>query len=198
MKAKEFFEQFIERINDKSNDAVKYYCDSKEYTKFIFPIIESILDANGEKNICKYYNVDVFSWKDLKDEIAVKELKGFKKYCWEPLTAIEHENTYSSWLDEVVKLAYIYASLRVVIGYLPVKQSHRKYIDYVSRVYSHLKNKCRLKDDDAFLLIIGNALCQDKYEYFNYRPYLYNQDEEKFVLQQDWNNKINIPCSLSF
>lgn len=63
MKAKEFFEQFIERINDKSNDAVKYYCDSKEYTKFIFPIIESILDANGEKTFANIIMLTYFHGK---------------------------------------------------------------------------------------------------------------------------------------
>ena len=190
MKAKDFFDQFIEQIECKLATATKSYLDFKEFTSFVISTISEILDNNDEKFDRGYYRADVFSWIDLKDmlpkQIKKQKPKGLKEYCWIPATVVEHENTYSRWLDEVVKLAYINVPLKVVIGYLPVNEPHNEYIEYVSQIYSFLAERVPFKDDNEFLIMIGNAKTTDEKEYFQYQPYLYDQETKKFQLQSTW------------
>ena len=136
----------------------------------------------------EYYRVDVFAWEKADDTFLPKKpSEHFTEQFWRPVAAVEHENDYNSWMDEVIKLSYLKVPLKVVIGYVPVnkRSSDHEYINYVSKALSLLKYE--ESQEEEFLLIIGNAKTQNLSEYFGYKPYLYNSKTMKFELQANWN-----------
>lgn len=134
----------------------------------------------------EYYRVDIFAWEKVENKNTSKPSKKFKEQFWKPVAAVEHENDYNSWMDEVVKLSYLKVPLKVVICYLPAKERSLdyEYLDYVSDVLSSLGYE--QSKEEEFLLIIGNALAKKPLEHFGYKPYLYNSKTRKFELKTDW------------
>lgn len=197
MKAKEFYKSLTAQIYSNSGDrgkihAEKIYRESTRYTQYIKEIIGEILSNAKTPNKVEinfeYYRVDVFAWEKAEDTfVSKKPSKNFKEQFWKPVAAVEHENDYNSWMDEVIKLSYLKVPLKVVIGYVPMNKqlSEYEYIDYVSEALSLLKYE--ESEEEEFLLIIGNACPNDETEYFGYRPYLYNLKTKKFELQNNWN-----------
>lgn len=196
MKAKEFYQSLIAQIYSSSGDrgksyAEKNYEDSTRYTQYIKEIICEILSNAKSLNKVEinfeYYRVDVFAWEQVNNPfLPPKPSKTFKEQFWKPVAAVEHENDYNSWMDEVIKLSYLKVPLKVVICYLPVNErsSDYKYTNYVSEALSLLGYK--ESQEEEFLLIIGNAGTKNTSEYFGYKPYLYNSKTMKFELQTNW------------
>ena len=103
-------------------------------------------------------------------------------HLWDLEIAVEHENNSHDWMDEVVKLAHIACSLRVVIGYMPYNKRNEDqvHLDFVSDALQKLMcfdNKNR----GEFLIILGNCDTAGKIDrFFGYRGYVYNGETSKF------------------
>lgn len=175
MKAQEFWEKFQGIFKeDKEGKAIKYWLSSKAYTQFILGAIERFLKEQYLGTSKEYYRIDLTAWTQLKNEdyFLLKD-KDFEKYLWDLEVAVEHENNDKSWMDEVVKLMHVNCPLRVVIGYLPVKEDKNIYI---SALNSEIKKIKAYKDMDKgeFLLIIGDSKCKGiKEKFCHYTPYVF-------------------------
>lgn len=134
---KEFYKEFKSKVekNDIKAELVNRYHNQhnngqkqKGYSKYIFEnVIYKILKEKGyapyargeKKDNCyqpEYYNIDCPGWSKINTEDCEKVEK-FSCYCWSLDFAIEHENKYKEWMDEVIKLLFINCPLRIVIGY---------------------------------------------------------------------------------
>ena len=186
MNAQEFWNGFKEIFKDGTatkETALKKWYRNKDYTAFILSEIEKKLENASLETSKEYYRIDLTAWKQLKNEdYYLLSEKDFEKYLWDLEVAVEHENNDKSWMDEVVKLMHITCPLRVVIGYLPMKEEKDTYI---SALNSEIK-KVRVYNDmnkGEFLLIIGDSKCKgDKKKFCNYTPYIFRNSGFKQLL----------------
>lgn len=154
-----------------------YKANYAEYTKMILEILE--------KNICKeenenrddktemskeYFRIDLIGWTDKRKEIYKEKYSEgiLKRQGWSFDIAIEHENNYRLWAEEVIKLAYINCPIRIVIGYndreIGKNKDLNKDIDIellneVLQSLNYLEGDKRMliKDNDAFGIILGTG-----------------------------------------
>ena len=94
-------------------------CKSMEpWTESITEITKETIKewSKGDKNVRtgkEYYRVDLVSWYSYWDEQKEKD----RQQMWDCLIAFEHENNKNSWDDELCKLCYIAADLRILFSY---------------------------------------------------------------------------------
>lgn len=169
MEAREFWLKFQDKIKEHREVLEKRWLKDKAFTKSIKQVItEVIKEKYPSENFVvqpEYYNIDIVGWEQKKSaekEYLLKEDERdgylFEKYAWNLSVAVEHENKKELWMDEVVKLAYIYCDLRVVIGYFPykIKGKQQSYLDEVASVLAGLGCRENLERGD-FLVILGDA-----------------------------------------
>ena len=184
MEAREFWLKFQEKIEEHREALEKRWLKDKAFTKSIKQVITEIIkEKYPSENFVvqpEYYNIDIVGWEQKKSEKKEYLLKEdeylFEKYAWNFSVAVEHENKKELWMDEVVKLAYIYCDLRVVIGYFPykIKEKQQSYLNEVASVLAGLGCRENLKSGD-FLVILGDV-DGDRTDGFGrlvYTPYLY-------------------------
>ena len=187
MEAREFWLKFQEKIDEHREVLEKRWLKDKAFTKSIKQVItEVIKEKYPSENFVvqpEYYNIDIVGWEQKKSaekEYLLKEDErdGYllEKYAWNLSVAVEHENVKELWMDEVVKLAYIYCDLRVVIGYFPykIKEKQQSYLDEVASVLLGLDCRENLERGD-FLVILGDVDGErtDGFGRLVYTPYLY-------------------------
>lgn len=189
--AKNFFKYFNEIFSVKREDAVKYYADNTSFTTFITNELCSLIkNKYSLKPECEYFRIDVIGYKSNYDNVKQTANTAYiEPYAWDMKIAVEHENNDKLWMDEIVKLAHVYAPLRVVIGYLPVECRKNgeddKCLEYIVNV---IKNNCSayhtlLDESNEFLIIIGNSKTHyDKTKYFDYIAYKFNPNTEHFEI----------------
>ncbi|GHU81408.1 hypothetical protein AGMMS50284_1080 [Clostridia bacterium] len=184
--AENFYKELVFVINKEENkrEGVRAYQNNSAFTTFITLIIKKVLESDCKEieTSLEYYRIDITSWIQRRNEINSQAPHKFHSYLWDLQAAVEHENDSNDWMDEVIKLAHINCPLRVVIGYLPVGEDHQEYIDYVSNAINMLQ--CPQDSANEFLLLIGNSKTKVENDYFNYRPYLFKNNN--FQLQSDW------------
>ncbi len=205
MTAKEFWEKFDKQVKLNA-DALKKVWDSP--TRFTSEIKKTIKMAIKEKHNDaisydkednygfgdyviqpEYFNIDLVAWEQKKDSdyYNVEDgIKGYQllKYAWDFDIAIEHENDKYLWADEVIKLAYIYCKLRVVIGYFPYIGEDKKYktqleyLNEIAKVLNNLGCKENMKCGE-FMIILGDVGGKKScgFEKIKYTPYVYNGEE---------------------
>ncbi len=191
--AKEFFDKFIKSCD--KNIAPNVYKNSTEYTYQVTQNICEILKDEGIRYNCEYYRIDVYGWDSVfgeevsaLSELTKKQRLGF--HCWTPAIAIEHENNWAEWTDELVKLAYIRCPLKVIIAYNHTAETatHEREDRGLLEVAEKTLQKCAYYQDDKddYLLIFGTSGKNAAYYSLNtdnkyeYRGYLYNREKEKF------------------
>ena len=187
MTAKEFWKKFESIFEDAEtkNAAISYWYSPKYYTKFILDNIADFLKDEFETTR-EYYRIDLIGWKQLRGPETDKcLLPGFLKSLWDLEVAVEHENSSSSWMDEVIKLLHICCPLRVVIGYLPIaqKNNHQSYLKEITKQIQDIKavNEYNNLNNGEFMIIIGDSHCSDdESKYCKYRGYLFNKDTKSF------------------
>ncbi len=83
------------------------------YAKLYFPgnQIIHIMDLDLIENII--VSITLYITNAVKKD----EETGINIHNWKLLAAVEHENDYKDWTYELVKLLFVNAPLRVVIGY---------------------------------------------------------------------------------
>lgn len=186
MTAQEFWKQFSTILLKSKDDAIKVWASSKEYTIFILGKIADFLKKQKFETSKEYYRIDLTGWTQLKgDKYKLFADKAFENYLWDLEVAIEHENNDKSWMDEVVKLLHINCPLRVVIGYLPLKENDKQqqYLDEITTqiITTKAVNDLASLENGDFMIIIGDSKCDsDKNKYCNYQAYVFNKNHKKF------------------
>ena len=187
-KSKSFFTEFNKVFAEGSTkraEAVSKYIDNTAFTKFIVREINEIIGATKIENSNnkvdwqkEYYRIDAIGYVSRRNELKEK-ISGFKGQRWDLKIAVEHENDPIEWMDEVVKLAHICCPLRVVIGYVPMKNRESEDVirlNYVSETLKELECKENLKNGE-FMIILGNSSTGGREEnYFNYKAYILNTE----------------------
>ena len=184
MNAWEFWEKFKKNIY-QNGELVKAWNNTRDFTNCMIEKLEKLVLAEpGMKTEREYFRIDLVGYK--KRESAEMLYRNLQKYSWDLEVAVEHENDYRLWVDEVVKLAHVVCPLRVVIGYLPKSYSHT---DVLNEVLDNLKEVKAWEASSAsgdFLIIIGdcrlkkNAIC----ERCIYTPYRYNYNKDKKIFEE--------------
>lgn len=169
---------------------------TKEFTKGIINLLISVFNEfeikkQGRKNANRsgkyynkeYYRIDLFGWKRVNCDI--ENSTHLNLHSWRPLIAVEHENDYKDWSDEVIKLLYIDCPLRVVIGYSDRgKANDEEYLKELCEIIDHLEYKKSIgkliNKDEEFCIILGNGNVAHKdveKQCFDYHCYklLFNQ-----------------------
>ena len=163
---------------------MKAWNNTRDFTNRMMEKLEKLVLAEpGMKTEREYFRIDLVGYK--KRESAETLYHNLQKYSWDLEVAVEHENDYRLWVDEVVKLAHIVCPLRVVIGYLPKNSEKYPHEVVLKKVVENLKEvkawESSSKTGD-FMIIIGDCKVSSESERCVYSPYLYNYDTETFEL----------------
>ena len=166
---KKFFKHLKTELNnyfqDYGEDARQVYMDSKSWTKVISknPVNErSLIDKvlyfifNDCKSSNEYYRIDNSVYIDIKGGYF-KDYNGscYKLHKWKLMGAVEHENNYQDWTDELVKLAYITCPLRVVISYGDYQNEYKEAIKIANIIAKQIKLKDYVNNNQEYILIFG-------------------------------------------
>ena len=185
MEAQEFWESFSNQIQTNQIELEeKWDSHSNEkgketpFTKKIKEVIANAIKYRKPSDEFivqpEYYNIDLTEWEQKKGKPKEKlfvenglEGYGFEKYAWNFDIAVEHENDKNLWMDEVIKLAYIFCYLRVVIGYFPYIEEadkkiemQQKYLDAISETIKTLKCRENMKHG-GFMVILGDVVVKE-------------------------------------
>lgn len=207
MTAIEFWNAFSKKVMDEGDDRTqlcKDWTTSKVFTDSMSKVITSIIEGNyGKENITvqpEYLRIDIPAWQKNSgnDHNFVEEAPNFQKYDWNLKVAVEHENDYRLWMDEVIKLAHINCPLRVVIGYVHVEKdrdtTEKKQKAILKRVASVLNNNidawktilsANKNNQSEFLIILGDGNVRAENRCY-YTPYFYSFDKKEFVDLEDY------------
>ena len=179
-----FFYEFNKSFSEDSpyrQQAILTYAHNTKFTNFITQRINDIIRAKGYIVQNEYYRIDAMGYTNRWE--TLDKSSSLSPYLWDLEIAVEHENSSKGWLDEVVKLAHIYCPLRVVIGYVPVKERQfgdDERLTYVASVLKQLKCKDNLRNGE-FLVILGNSKTRGKESnFFNYKAYVLNKETLNF------------------
>lgn len=199
MTAQNFWKSFKQQIEEHRNSLSNAWsARSKKgegenpFTKEIKQVItQAINQAKGVVGVNtyhtqkEYYRIDLIGWEQKKDtgHYEIDNALGYQlnKHAWNFDIAVEHENDERDWSDEVVKLAYIFCELRVVIGYFPYMKNEnekwelqQKHLNAVVQTIEQL-NCYGNMNHGQFMVILGDVggKKEDNFKELIYTPYLY-------------------------
>lgn len=153
-------------------------------------------DSSKQKFFQKeYYRIDLVTWQHIIIDIE-KESK-INLYNWKLDIAIEHENNWQEWIDEVIKLLYINCPVRIVIGYNEETgrdEEDRKALSDLSKILNYLYKEEKIKflePNQKFGIILGNGHTKSKAKDADYRLYKIRVEKEQVVIEKYDNKKTN-------
>ena len=177
-KAELFYEALLDEINmfaaSNSKNVLKKYTSSSSWTNYIISrkngksAIEKAListyksifqESNhtyyGPRLDREYYRID--NILSITNAGKKDEETGINIHNWKLLAAVEHENDYKDWTDELVKLLFVNAPLRVVIGYAEYDESiyYSKAIHVANKITEMQNFRTHLDAEDEYILIMG-------------------------------------------
>lgn len=194
-KSKVFFNEFcciFAPGSELRNKAVSCYDNNPAFTNCVVERINAIIEKLDYNYQNEYFRIDASGWRPRWTELQenIERPKKFNAHLWDLMIAVEHENDPKDWLDEIVKLAHICCPLRVVIGYLSVKQAEKYdtfkeydmlYLDYAAKALTKLGCYYNLQHGE-FMVVLGNSdTGRNPEKYFNYRAYVFDGAKERFV-----------------
>ncbi len=174
MTAQEFWMRFRKDIYRNPSLCARWN-DTAAFTEAILEKLETLITEEGCRTEREYFRVDLISYRSQDKQDTL--LGSLRHYAWDLMTAVEHENDRRLWMDEVVKLAHIACDLRVVIGYLPLHDTHthEEYLERIAEELYGIKAWQATKDCGEFMILIGDCkLAHDEEERrCVYTPYVF-------------------------
>ena len=123
-------ETFWELYSDKLNKNATYtdYKDNKKWTKVVVGIAKEVIrdmlkdiPDDGVSDVdSEYFNIDLIGYTT-----RWFEQKRKRQHDWKLKIAYEHENNVNTWHDELCKLCYIVADLRVISSYYDFRKKKK-------------------------------------------------------------------------
>ena len=141
-----FWQEYSSQLNQAGNwDA---YQNNTNWTKAVMCVADETCKKFGLKTSREYYNIDLIGWRREKPN---------EKCNWWLDVAYEHENEYNTWYNELCKLCYVAADLRVVSSYHDFSKEpvEKKLKDYLDRLG---KEKIFRVPDGKWLFVFGPRL----------------------------------------
>lgn len=205
MRAEEFWTAFFDKVmktkTETRNELVDLWDNSKDFTDKMTEIISGII-KEFDKTLTvqpEYLRIDIPARKknngNGNKKSFCKAEPNFEKYDWNLEIAVEHENNYRLWMDEVIKLAHINCPLRVVIGYVHVEKNgnnisrdktQKKQLEILAQVADLLENNIVAWNNinpnypNDFLIILGDGNVRRNDDRCYYTPYMYNRNKKCF------------------
>ena len=198
---KEFKKQVLENnIDENGNTYLDIYRNDSQYTELINKTLIPEIIKSLDKDLTvqhEYFRIDTIGWKGkylTLDKETSKDV-GLNRHLWDLKIAVEHENSKTDWLDEVIKLVHIRCPLKVIIAYNYCDQRDEleiKKLSYVSKCMNMVEAFKDSIDKEEYLIIIGNGAPKNRknssYTNFDYRGYIYNSHSkifEEVILQKE-------------
>lgn len=198
MDAKEFYREFIKNTKEdlvwhggmgKGRSYWEIYkTDEPAYTELVNKhIVHGIVKRAGYEPQHEYFRVDTIGWVDAgyrKMEDARRV--GLNRHLWDLMIAVEHENSKTDWLDELIKLEHLRCPLKVVIGYNYCDMRGSEETEKLNVAARWMKEigAYDANSKEEYLIILGNGEAKKnkamEYEEFDYRAYLYDFRAGKF------------------
>ncbi len=193
LKTKEAAKEFLMRLIEKSGKIDRAtYCNSQSYTHAITDAIASILAEWNFPVNYEYYRIDVYGWtstlEENKELSKLTQAQKLNVHGWKPAVAVEHENNWTDWTYELIKLAYVRCPLKVIIAYnhtveIPHERDDGALLEIAEKTLQ--ATAYYGEDDDAYLLIFGTSgkgegYFLEGYNRYEYKGYLYNKATGKF------------------
>jgi len=124
-----FWELYSEKLN--KNATYTDYKDNKKWTKAVIRIAKKVIrdmlrDIPDEGKIevkSENFNIDLIGYTTKWFEQRRKGEK--KQHDWKLKIAYEHENNVNTWHDELCKLCYVVADLRVISSYYDFRKKKK-------------------------------------------------------------------------
>lgn len=139
-----FWQEYSARLNQAGNWDT--YQNNTAWTEKVLCIAKKTCEEKFKLKTSKeYYRVDMIGWR--------QEERGVSGNWWLDV-ACEHENEYNTWYNELCKLCYVAADLRVVSSYHdfskePVEKKLKDYLDWLG------KEKILRVPDSKWLFVFG-------------------------------------------
>ena len=119
-------------------------------------IIQKLNNIHYEPRLDReYYRID--NTLSITNTIKKDTETEIKIHNWKLLAAVEHENNFKDWTDELVKLVAINAPLKVVIGYGEYDDSnyYSKAINVANKIAEMQCFRKHIDAEDELILIMG-------------------------------------------
>lgn len=156
------FEEIMKKNDERLKKEDYNYNYKTSRTRFIKKIMKEDITPYFQKQYIEleyhteYFRIDHSWWTNEHPE----SINHIKLFDWNLIIAIEHENEPRDWTNEVAKLDFIKAPLRIVIGY--AKNKHRDLdIDKLVEQWKLLKNKDSIEKEGEFGVILLNEIMED-------------------------------------
>lgn len=147
------------------------YSDRTNYTKYISTVIKDITEGLAKSNdsdcnedyieknklYSEYYRIDYTVWS-IKEKTAKN---GKHIYHWNFDIAIEHENDHKDWTYELLKLSFIRADARIVIGYTDSGARNEEEYVIKEQVEEFKYDDADCKKDLEFYVVLMNRVLSD-------------------------------------
>lgn len=142
----------------------KYNGHQPEYTKLFNQFITNMVADQGSNAHNEYYRIDVTGWHSEEKS----SYRSVKIYDWFFDYAIEYENNPNTWTYELLKLSFIRADVRLVVGYRD-KDDRDNEVDIINEQLKWFKYP--ITCDEEFFVILMNMTPGDDVDPFNMRVY---------------------------
>ena len=118
----------------------------------------------GSNAYNEYFRIDVTGWKSEK----IESCHSVNIYGWDFDYAIEYENNSATWTSELLKLSFIRADVRLVIGY----RDNNLREDEIIIINEQLQRfKYPVTSDEGFYVIMMNMVPTEDEDPFGIRVY---------------------------
>jgi hypothetical protein len=160
--AEAFYDSYIGKLKAANHRCLlkEIYNSRTEWTSFIISALKDIVSNTFHLETEKeYFRIDVIGYHCSSPKKI--DWKKMNRHCWDLDIAIEHENDYKDWIDEIVKLAHIKCRLKVVIGYVKSKDhsEDKNLLGICSKVLEELSygNLKLQSPEEKWLVILGTC-----------------------------------------
>jgi len=131
--AERFWELYADKLNEQGKRAETHeaYQDNTKWTETIMEAAKGViydmlinLPNDGQPKVdSEYFNIDLIGYTTRWEE-EKKKKKPERQHDWKLKVAYEHENS-DEWDDELCKLCYVVADLRVISSYYDFRKEKK-------------------------------------------------------------------------
>lgn len=156
MSGEDFINSFVSAMYKPENRLKQVYSKHRtEYTTAINGIIRYIFceehkDEYEDKYFPEYFRIDHTVWTSTK----CISIDGVKIYNWCFDFAIEHENDCTDWTYEMLKLSFVDAKVRIVIGYVDRERVADREETIIREQANYIGDIS--PDDEFYVLLLNN------------------------------------------
>lgn len=147
----------FEKLTNRSNFSISIEKRNVSVIDRTLLRLSSELQLNLPGISHEYYNIDNMLYNRFELDINFQKDYVLNKHCWIPIICVEHENKYLDWSDEIVKLMYIKADLKIVISYCS-DDVVEKSLPGALLIVENIETKLKHKSEEPLYVILGPQL----------------------------------------